>query len=247
MIPMASLLGTVSSIAGGVGQSRAYSKGLRDYKNAVGQGTDQLRTGMETATQAYDPYAQAGVAGTQGELSAVQGRQQAALPQLQQTTATSAREWMDPSSNFMQDQARKAALSSGLATGATGGGMQKAIADNAAKMGLTAWNSAAGNALAANQANFGQQQQNYQNLTDYQQQQIGNYGNIANRGLQSQNALQGLLGQYNTGINQNYTGIADAALGVNAAKGNIWYNTMRDLGTGLGSSDWSSLFKTPKT
>ena len=51
--------------------------------------------------------------------------------------------------------------------GATGGGMQKAIADNAAKMGLTAWNSAAAQNLAANQANFGQQQQNYQQQLPY--------------------------------------------------------------------------------
>lgn len=240
MIPMSGLLGSVASIAGGIGQDRMYAKGLRDYKNAVGQGTEQLRSGMTTATQAYDHYAQAGVAGQAGELAAVQGRQQAALPQLQQTTAESARAWMEPGADYMQDQARKAAQSSGLATGATGGGMQKAIADNAAKMGLTAWNSAAANNLAANQANFGQQQQNYGNITDYQQQQIGNYGNIANRGLQSQNALQGLLGQYNQGINSNYTGIGQAALGTAQNRGDIWRNTTGNIGKQLGSVDWSS-------
>lgn len=240
MIPMTGLIGAASSAIGGIGQSRAYNRGLAQYKNFANQGIDQLKSGMQTATQAYDPYAQSGQAGLTGELAAVQGRQQAQLPQLQQTTAESARAWMDPSANYMQDQARKAAQASGLATGATGGGMQKAIADNAAKMGLTAWNNAAAQNLAANQANFGQQQQNYQNTTDYQQQQIGNYGNIANRGLQSQNALQGLLGQYNTGINQNYLNMGQAALGTAQNQGDIWRNTAGNLGKQLGSIDWSS-------
>jgi hypothetical protein len=240
MIPMTGLIGAASSAIGGIGQSRAYNRGLAQYKNFANQGIDQLKSGMQTATQAYDPYAQSGQAGLTGELAAVQGRQQAQLPQLQQTTAESARAWMDPSANYMQDQARKAAQASGLATGATGGGMQKAIADNAAKMGLTAWNNAAAQNLAANQANFGQQQQNYANTTDYQQQQIGNYGNIANRGLQSQNALQGLLGNYNTGINQNYLNMGQAALGTAQNQGDIWRNTAGNLGKQLGSIDWSS-------
>lgn len=240
MIPMTGLIGAASSAIGGIGQSRAYNRGLAQYKNFANQGIDQLKSGMQTATQAYDPYAQSGQAGLTGELAAVQGRQQAQLPQLQQTTAESARAWMDPSANYMQDQARKAAQASGLATGATGGGMQKAIADNAAKMGLTAWNNAAAQNLAANQANFGQQQQNYQNTTDYQQQQIGNYGNIANRGLQSQNALQGLLGNYNTGINQNYLNMGQAALGTAQSQGNIFSNMFRDVGTGLSQVPWSS-------
>jgi len=240
MIPMTGLIGAASSAIGGIGQSRAYNRGLAQYKNFANQGSDQLKSGMQTATQAYDPYAQSGQAGLTGELAAVQGRQQAQLPQLQQTTAESARAWMDPSANYMQDQARKAAQASGLATGATGGGMQKAIADNAAKMGLTAWNNAAAQNLAANQANFGQQQQNYANTTDYQQQQIGNYGNIANRGLQSQNALQGLLGNYNTGINQNYLNMGQAALGTAQNQGDIWRNTAGNLGKQLGSIDWSS-------
>ena len=233
-------IGMAGNIIGGIGATQDLNQGLRDYNRNVGLGTGVLERGMQAATAGYSPYTGAGATGAAGELAAVQNRQQAQGPQLSNTGPGGVSAWLDPSMAYSADQARKQAMASGLATGGVGGGLLKAISNNANQMAQTNWNNAAGQQLAANNQNFGQGQQQYENNTNYQQQQIGNYGGIANRGLQSQSALQGQLGQYNTGINQNYNNMADQAMGVAGQRANIFNNTAN--ATAKGGMDMFNLY-----
>ena len=99
---------------------------------------------------------------------------------------------------------------------------------------MTNYNNAYQQMLNTNQQNFGQQQQNYQNKTDYDQSQISNYGNLANVGLNATTSLQGLLGNYNSAINQDYQNQAASRQQGWNDKAGIFNKTATGLGNNLG-------------
>lgn len=233
MIPLAAAAfgsQALGNVIGGIGSSQAIDRGLRQYKSNVGAGTQQLRTGMESATQAFDPYASAGAQGSAGQLAAVQGRTMAAQPQLSNVTADSVSDWLSPQMGYTQGQAMKSAMAAGAAGGGMGGGMLKALQQNANKLALGGWNDAYTQMLGANNLNFGQQQQQFSNKTGFDQSQIDNWGGLANRGLQAVGQNQQLQLGYNQDINQNWNDIANAANAAAVQKGGIWNNTMNSLG-----------------
>lgn len=228
------------SVAGALGQNEALSRGLNAYNKNVGQGTQALQAGQQGATAAFDPYSQTGATANQGQLEAVQNRTQAAQPTLSNTSAEGIASWLNPMATWQQNQATKAATAAGVATGATGGGMQRAISADANTRAQGSWNDAYNQMLQANNQNFGQQQQQYQNQTGYDQSQIENLGDIASRGLSAVGANQGLQQGYAQGINQNFGNMANTAMGVNAVKGQLWNDTATGVGNSAGNmfSSW---------
>lgn len=111
--------------------------------------------------------------------------------------------------------------------------MLRALSRDANKMAMTNWNNAYDKMLQTNAQNFGQQQQNYTNTNDFQQQQIQNYGDIANRGLSATGTNQGLQQGYNNAINQNLLGIGQSQAQGNIAKGNLFNSVASGLGQNL--------------
>ena len=214
----------LGGLAGTLAANQGINTGMREFRNNLNQGSDVLRAGQAAATSAYSPYTTSGATGATGLANAITTRQQAALPTLQVSDPTQVMNYIDPSAKYTADQANKAAVAAGISGGALGGGMLRALSNNANKMAMTNYNNAYNQMLQSNQQNFGQQQQNYTNLNDYQQQQIANYGNLANLGLSANTANQGLQQGYNTGINANYGAIGASQASGNAAKGGLWNN-----------------------
>lgn len=224
----------LGGLVGGLGQSSLLDRGLSQYKTNTNLGTQTLQQGIQGANQAYSPYTSTGAAGATGQLAAVQGRQQATQPTLNNTSASGVQQWLNPMATWQQNQATNAATAAGVATGATGGGMLRAISADANKRANASWNDAYNQMLQANAQNFGQQQQQYQNQTGYDQSQIENLGALANRGLSAVGGSQGLTQGYLQGINQNYGNLANAALGVKSAQGQLFNNSATDFGNNLG-------------
>lgn len=229
------LVSAAAPVIGGIGQSRAFSKGMNAYKYNVNQGTDALKAGMAGSNAAFDPYSQSGTVGLSGAQSDIMNRTQATNPTASNINATSAQAYLDPSMAYQQDQMQKAATASGIAGGAVGGGMLKALSQNAGKFAQTGWNNAFQQMLDANKTNFDQGQQLYTNNNNFQQQQIDNKMNMANMGLQATTTNQGNQLQYNTGINSNFGDIAANEMAGYANKGNIFNNTVSGLGKSLAS------------
>ena len=240
------LPGQISGIAGMVGpaisaymNSNDIQQGMHAFNNAVGQGTGVLQAGQQGANQAYSPYTQAGAGAIGNEANAINNRVQATNPTATNTNPNDVSQYLNPSAAYSQDQAMKQAQAAGIAGGAVGGGLLKAISNNANQMAQTNWNNAYNQMLQTNQQNFGQGQQLYQNNNDYQQQQIQNLGGLAGLGLQANNANQNLQLGYNNGINQNWNNIASNdqtaynALGQNALQGVT--NTTKGIQGGLTS------------
>lgn len=220
----------LGGLAGTLAANNSIDKGMRDYRNNVNKGSDVLRAGQAAANSAYSPFTTAGATGATGLATAITNRQQATQPTLQVSDPTAAMGYIDPSAKYTADQANKAALATGIAGGALGGGMMKALSNNANKMAMTNYNNAYNQMLQSNKQNFDQQQQQYANTTDYDQSQITNYGNMANMGLTANTANQGLQQQYNSGINTNYGAIGASQASGNAAKGGMWNNFANSAG-----------------
>lgn len=232
---------TAGGLAGGVGNYNDIQKGMTAYNNNVQAGTGVLQAGQAGANAAYSPYTQAGQTGIAGQVDAITGRQQAQGPTLSNASPASAMSYLDPSAAYSQNQAMHAAQAAGAASGGMGGGMLKALSNNANSMAMTNYNNAYQQMLGTNQQNFGQQQQQYQNNTDFQQQQIGNYAGLAGQGLQATGANQQLQAGYNQGINQNYNNMASNAMQGWAKKGDIFNGTATSLGNNVGGAI-SSIF-----
>lgn len=229
------LVSAGTGLLGGYGQTRDISRGMADYRKYVGQGTDVLSKGLSGVAAAYDPYTSVGSQGAADASTAINTRTQATQPTLSNISAASAKDYLDPSADYSIDQANKAATAQGIASGATGGGMMKALTNNANKMAQTNWNNALTSAMNAANLNFGQQQQQYTNTNDYQQQQIQNQMGLANMGLGATNSSQQTQLGYNTAINDNYNQIAANQMSGWANKGNIFNNTVSGLGKTVAS------------
>lgn len=190
--------------AGGQKAKGAINRGEAAYTSQAGQGISTLQQGKADASAAYDPYTSAGTRGIGGYESSIVGRQMATQPTASNFSPQGASAFIDPSAAYTSDQATKALEAAAIAKGGMGGGLAKALSNNANKMAMTNYNTAYNQMLDTGRSNFAQGQQLYTNKTDYDQSQIANYGNLANLGLGATNANQNLLGQYNMGINKDY-------------------------------------------
>jgi len=196
-------------LIGGYGNSQDISTGMAGYQNDVNAGTSVLNQGKADANAAYSPYTSAGATGASGMEAAIQGRTQAPNAAVTDNSASNAiANYLNPSAAYSIDQSNKAMASQGIASGAAGGVMAKALSNNANQMAMTNYNDAYGQMLAGNNSTYNQQNTNANNTNAYNQQQIGNFGSLAGMGLNATTANQTAQGQYNTGINENWNNIA---------------------------------------
>lgn len=228
------------SFLGGNAQNESTQQGMDAYKDYMNQGISTLNQGKSSSNAAFQPYTNAGTQGLQGYQTSIQNRQQAAQPSLSNSNPqTAISSYLDPSAAYTSDQAMKATQASAIAKGGMGGGLAKALSNNANKMAMTNYNNAYQQMLDTGNQNFNQQNTIYGNKTAYDQSQIGNYGNLANMGLQATGTNQGLQYQYNNGINQNYGDLAASQQsGYNQkgkTSGDMWNNIGSSLSSGITS------------
>lgn len=225
----------VGSLVGGIMNSNDIQQGMQDFQNNVNQGTDVLKQGQAGSNAAFSPYTTAGATGASGMEAAIQGRTQAPNAAVTDNSAGNAiANYLDPSSAYSIDQANKEIQAEGIAGGAVGGGMEKALSNNANQMAQTNYNNAYSQMLAGNNLTNTQQNTNAQNTNNFTQQQVGNFGQLAGLGLNATSSNQGLQAGYNSGINSNFGDIAvDQQSGYNALGKNA-NNTATNAGNSAG-------------
>lgn len=236
MVPVAAVgLGAnlLGGLFGGMSQNDATKKGMVDFKNYTNQGTNVLEGGKSGVEEAFNPYTTAGATGVGGFTDAIQNRTQAAQPTLSQSTPqTALTQYLDPSAAYTSSEALKATQASALAKGGMGGGLAKALGNQAQDYAMKNYNNAYQQMLDTGNQAFGQENIIYGNKTAYDQSQIGNYGNLAQLGLGATGTSQSLLGNYNNQINQNYSDLANSMMTGQNQKG----KTTADMFTGMGSN-----------
>lgn len=147
--------------------------------------------------------------------------------------------WKDPGAQYQMDQAARAMESSALAKGATGGGFAKALQTNRSNLANTAYSSAYDRWLNNSKLKYGQAYDQYTRDYTFQQNKLGQYGNLAGQGLSAANALAGFGQQSANNASNLYQGIGSAqAAGTlgsyNSIAGGI-NGVMSGLSSGLGA------------
>lgn len=224
---------TLGGAFGGLGNYNDINKGMEAYDNRANQGISTLEQGKAGADTAFNPYTSVGAQGAAGFGSSIANRQMATQPTASNFSAQGVGAFLDPSAAYTSDQAAKATQASAIAKGGMGGGLAKALSNNANQMAMTNYNNAFGQMMDAGNANFAQGQQLYTNKTNFDQSQIDNYGNLAGLGLNATQANQNLQGQYNMGINKNFMDMADQRASGWNAKGKVFNDTLTGLGNNL--------------
>lgn len=228
-------LGALGSGLGMWSSNNSMDQGNADYQRLLGQGIDTLKQGQAGANIAFSPYTGAGTQGVQGATSDIFGRTQAGLPTLTGASPSQAMGYLNPSAAYSTDQANKAIEASSIAAGGMGGGLAKALSNNANKMAMTNYNNAYDQMLQTNNQNFSQQQQNYTNTNDYQQQQIANKMGLANMGLGATQENQKLQYGYNELQNQDLENMGATAWNTNASKAQNTNSGINNMFGGLGN------------
>lgn len=213
--------GIINGIGSAVGANSALDE-LNDvkasYDQTMGRGIQTQQQGLDQANAAYLPYTGAAGSTLAGYTGDINGRQQAQGPSLGSYDPNT---YLNPSAAYTTSQANTAAQSSSLAHGGLGGGLAKALSNNANKMAMTNYNEAYQKMLDTNAQKFGQGQQLYTNATDYQQQQIANKGNAATLALQGLNAGSQLASGYRGNISNLYGKMADTGLDIGENKASL--------------------------
>jgi hypothetical protein len=216
------MMKTVGPIIGAAGQIDDINNGVDAYKTQISKANDLSTTAKSDANSAYSPYMTAGAQGATGASSLIANRQQAAQPTLSNVQASDTQSFLTPASNYSQDQARKQAVAAGAGSGAMGGGMLRALSNNAVNQASTNWNNAYQQMLDAKKTNFSQQQQQYTNNNDFQQQQIANNAGLMNTGLSAVGKNADLASLYNGRINDNLIGLGTTQANAWGKKGQIF-------------------------
>lgn len=214
-------------LVGGIGQYNDTQKGMTAYRNLANQGVQTMQQGKSGANAAFDPYSKAGKTGVQGQTAATQGYLGAVNPEAYKSTAGGVNAWLDPSAAYSTDQANRTMQASALAKGGMGGGLAKALANNAQKMAMTNWNNAAAQQFQANNQNFAQNK-------GAQDANVANWAGLTQQGLSATGQNQQLQAGYNSGINQNFMGQGDAMQSGWNSKGKIFNDTAAGLGNNIG-------------
>lgn len=203
-------MAAAKALGSGIGAYGAYQdvqRGATAFNNLAGAGRSTLEAGKTGSDTAYSPYTEAGKTGVTGLTGAIGSYKNEALsgmPTQQTTTAQGTKAWLDPSANYSMDQSNRAIQASALAKGGVGGGLAKALSNNASKMAMTNWNNAYQQQLNANAQNFGQANQNFQNQKSVLDSNVANYQGLTNTGLQATSGNQTNQLAYNKDINENY-------------------------------------------
>lgn len=227
----AALLG---NLIGGNSAEAAAEKARKEYALQAQKGIDTLNTGREQNTANQTPFIQAGQYGATGVVNAIKNRVQADQPTLTNTSPANVSDYLNPSAAYTTRLSNDAIQSKALASGAAGGGMLKALSDNANKMAMTNYNDAYNQMLNTNNQNFGQQQQTYTNKTGYDQSQIGNLQGLMNTGeIAAANTGNTNL-QYNNNLNQAYENLGQSNAGAAMSKGNIAATSSQNAGNIVG-------------
>lgn len=233
--------GIVSGIGDAVGAHLALGE-LNDakgnYDNAMGQGINAQQQGLDQANAAYQPYTGAASQGISSLGSAINGRQMAAQPQ---SSSYNVNDYMNPSAAYSTSQANTATQSSSLAHGGLGGGLAKALSNNANKMGMTNYNNAYQQMIDTNSQKFNQGQQQYVNKTDFDQSQIGNRQNYATLALQGLSQGQQLGHGYRDTISSMYGKKADTAMSIGENKASLANTATQSATNSIGAGGGSFL------
>lgn len=231
------VLGAAGTLWGNAEEQEAANKAKAAYAEQAQKGINALESGRMQTNTSYAPFVEAGQAGATGTIGAIRGRTQADQPTLSESSPNKAiSDYLNPSAAYSTRVANDAITAKALAGGSAGGGMLRALSENANKMAMENYNNAYEQMLKTGDQRFGQQQQQYANKTNYDQSQIGNYQNLMNTGLNAVSNLGTTNLGYDNSLNQSFQALGNSNAGGDYLKGQSNAAAAQQTGNIVGST-----------
>ena len=221
----------------GQSQNRKYLNAAKDQLNQgynAAQGT--LQTGQQQANQFYSPFQQGAQTDYGNFQNYVNNATQPTQANQVNMDANSANPYLQRMSTYGMDQANQQLGASALAHGGIGGGLAKALSNNAMKYAGQYFNDANTMAMNANNQNFNQQNTQYMNNADWYNKQAANRLSLAN--LSGNMATKGMdtMRGYNTDMANSQVGRGQDVANIEAAKGGNAGSLFSTVGKGFGDA-----------
>ena len=214
------VIGAGATLWGNAQEQEVEAKAKAAYAEQANKGINTLQSGRAETVNDFNPYLKAGKVGVEGTVQGIQGRVHAGQPiQSNVNPGMVLSDYLNPSAAYTTRLANDSIRSQALAGGAAGGGMLKALSDNANKMAMTNYNEAFIQALNAGKLNFDQDQQIYTNKTNFDQSQIDNNQRLLASGLAANTSLGNISQAYDKDINTAYTDLGNSMAGGDYLKG----------------------------
>lgn len=228
---LAQALPVVANIFGGIAGNNALNNSKKAANRYYGQGIDALNAGNTQQRSDWQPYVLSGQAGLGGFQQSLNGGNQMDMPTQSGGFSFSQQ---DPSYQWRLNQGLGAIKASGVAHGAVGGGLGRALTDYAGNAASQEYGNQFNRFLQENNQKFGQQQQLWSNGMDDWKSHLAGWQNLAGMGQSATNAMTGLGAQYANGLNSTYRNWADAQTNFGDKKASIFGNMFSGGGQGLG-------------
>lgn len=223
-------LSLLGNLFGSSSAQKAAAQAKAEYGAKAQQGIDLLKTGRSENVSAFSPYVEAGQRATRGTESAIADRTQYAQPELSNSSPSKVADYLNPSAAYSTRVANDNIRAAALGSGAAGGGMMRALSENANKLAMTNYNNAYDQMLKTGDQTFNQGQQQYTNKTAYDQSQIDNLQRLASMGVGAASNMGSINQNYDNNLDQSYKDWGTSNAGGTMARGNIQATAAQNSG-----------------
>lgn len=218
-------IGAIGNIAAASIQANAARDAAEQQEALIAQGLQKANGYYGQAASAFNPYTTAGASAASSLPGMVAGLKQPGFDYTQTPFSFDANS--DPGAQYAMNEAAKALNASSIASGAMGGGAQKAMATEMTNLGQTNYQNAYQRWLQNSQMGFGQAEAAYNRNLGFQKDKIAATQGVAQMGE------TGAQGQANILNNQAQAQFAPyAEMGGSAAAGTL--GSANSLANGIG-------------
>lgn len=229
---------------GAIGQGIAAKKGMdaqrQTMNDAAARAQGTLTAGRNEARSDFSPFMSAGATAAGNATNLIGASGNIAAPEMSQPF--NFQQWNDPSANYALQQSNATLQNSALAKGGMGGGLARALSENATNMANQNYQNAFKNYTTNAEQVFNQGQTRYKDINEQEQQKIANTQNLANMGLTATGNYGGLAAKYNEGIagNQYQLGTDQAHITSSGYKdmGGAFNTANTQAGSAVDQSPW---------
>jgi hypothetical protein len=219
---------------GAQSNKRAINRGIRDAQKRYGQANETMDEGLSQVDKTYSPFYQGATDQLKDTTDYLDNMKRPDLAELSKLDANSADPYMAKMSRYDLDASNRALENSGIASGASGGGLAREIANNSAKRSSQNFKDANQMATDAGNINFGQENTNFNNNANWVQNGFQNRQGLLNTTLGGANEGTKAAGAYRQGKSKNLTDLGDTEASGQKAKGmidsNLWTGFGNDAG-----------------
>lgn len=239
----AAFLDGIASFMGGRSQSRAAQRAADAQIQAQQEALAMQQKMYDETKQSFKPYQDAGGRGVAGYEERINNFVNPTLNYQQKDFGLS--NWKDPGYDFRLSEAQKLIDAQTASKGMTlGSGALKAMQTRGQDMASQEYQNAYDRWLKDSALRYGQASDQWNRDYNFQNQDVANWQNLMNTGMQANQSMAGVTGNMVTSMTPLITGQGTAQANADLAQGGAAAQTWSNIGKGTGDvlTEWGKWY-----